>query len=290
MTDHEQQRLRHAIGEFVAALGARGRALTNAVRLSTKLFDHKGPDLHKISHWLESAAEATVDCPVLEQARRELVALCASIVSVALLQLESELREICSSRCWRIDGQWPDFFINFGIRVHIKERAKTATVGALRCRAEAIAVAKALEPQVQSLIPGKFSPRTFMEGLLGAYRAVASSSSTQAPIFEVYRSFVIQSQPTKFWRDARAESFTPISLDQFRARLSTTLKDSTIGISGLELRLLPPIDSKDGLFLYQPSEGRFGYVGRIEFVTSDGAKHAPVNNAAELATKERTQS
>jgi hypothetical protein len=34
---------------------------------------------------------------------------------------------------------------------------------------------------------------------------------------------------------------------------------------GRELRLIPPIEPSDSIYLYQPSERRFGYVGRIEF-------------------------
>ena len=36
--------------------------------------------------------------------------------------------------------------------------------------------------------------------------------------------------------------------------------------NGRELRLIPPLNPKDALFIYQPAERRFGFVGRIEFV------------------------
>jgi hypothetical protein len=60
-----------------------------------------------------------------------------------------------------------------------------------------------------------------------------------------------------------------MSIDQFRARLSRTLmKNATTVAGNRELRLLPPIDPKNALYLYQPAEGRFGFVGRIEFVSN----------------------
>jgi hypothetical protein len=60
-----------------------------------------------------------------------------------------------------------------------------------------------------------------------------------------------------------------MSMDQFRARLSRALEKTAITTpDGRELRLLPPIDPKHAVFLYQPAEGRFGFVGRIEFVST----------------------
>jgi hypothetical protein len=60
-----------------------------------------------------------------------------------------------------------------------------------------------------------------------------------------------------------------MSMDQFRARLSRALEKAAITTpDGRELRLLPPIDPKHAVFLYQPAEERFGFVGRIEFVST----------------------
>ena len=57
-----------------------------------------------------------------------------------------------------------------------------------------------------------------------------------------------------------------LSADQFRARLSASLESGVRSApDGRELRLLPPIDPKDAMFIYQPAERRFGFVGRIEF-------------------------
>jgi hypothetical protein len=96
----------------------------------------------------------------------------------------------------------------------------------------------------------------------------ARGKSAQAPILEVYRIFVLQQQKSRFWRDARQQVFVGLSLDQFRARLSRALEetaDTYPSRSGRQLRLLPPLDPRDAIFLYQPFETRFGFVGRIEF-------------------------
>jgi hypothetical protein len=87
----------------------------------------------------------------------------------------------------------------------------------------------------------------------------------------VYRAFVVNAQDSRFWRDARSGSFAGIGLDQFRARLTRALEgENPAAPDDRFLRLLPPLDPKDALFLYQPAEKRFGYVGRIEFVSLGG--------------------
>lgn len=91
----------------------------------------------------------------------------------------------------------------------------------------------------------------------------------QVPLHRVYKQLVLDQQRPGFWDNARADAFVGMSLEQFRARISQMLADGiTSGSCGRELRLLPPIDPKDAIFLYQPAEGRFGFVGRIEFVAA----------------------
>jgi hypothetical protein len=124
---------------------------------------------------------------------------------------------------------------------------------------------------VPELVPKDFSPGRFAESLLRAWEAATGSKGGQAPILEVYRWAVIHAQTPKFWRDAKPASFTPLSTDQFRARLAKILESGITAIRGRELRLLPPLDPKDAVFVYQPSEARFGYVGRIEFLVPGGS-------------------
>ncbi len=267
----DRNELQRNIREFGGAVAAAGRDLSDAARKLIKMLDNSGTDPHRISEWLTGIAGTVADSPKLEESRRALMALCSKVRSVSFLQLECELQEICSSKGWRIDGRWPDFFVNCGIQIHVDERTKVTTVGEVRCSGDVGAIKKALEGQVKLLVPRGFSPRKFVQSLLSAYHA-AQSESVQVPIFDVYRHFVIQSQAPKFWRDAKSSSFTSITLDQFRARLSKALEGEGARLANFELRLFPPIDPKDALFLYQPSERRFGYVGRIEFVPMEGQR------------------
>src|SRR5207249_10994073 len=117
------------------------------------------------------------------------------------------------------------------------------------------------------LIPSSCTAPRFIESLADAYDDVGGRGAKQVPILDVYRSLVILSQTSRFWRDARGSNFSGLSADQFRARLSKTLEAGiTRAPDGRELRLLPPLNPRDALFIFQPSEGRFGYVGRLEFV------------------------
>jgi len=186
---------------------------------------------------------------------------------LAFLQLEATLQDVCAKRKWRLDGQWPDFIVEYGVPVHIVEGEKLIVVGT-QVHVVPDELEKKLAVATADLIPKKFSPQEFMQELQKAYDTVTGGAAAQAPIYDVYRALVIQQQSSRFWRDAGPTLFTPMSIDQFRARFSRMLQTG-IGTAndGRELRLFPPLNPKDALFLFQPSERRFGFVGRIEFVT-----------------------
>jgi len=185
-----------------------------------------------------------------------------------LLELESDLRDACSQRGWRIHGQWPTLYIERGIAVEIDTRKRVASIAGKKLASVSVSdIVSSLEPMVRELYPKTFSARAFIDELARAYHEVPSTSG-QVALFDVYRVFVMRSQNPSFWRNARSDSFIGISADQFRARLSRALEEKgTSASDGRELRLLPPLRPEDGLFLYQPNEDRFGYVGRLEFVS-----------------------
>src|SRR5262249_4510991 len=128
-------------------------------------------------------------------------------------------------------------------------------------------VTTVLRPLINELVPRNFSEARFMQSLADAYDDMHDGKSSQIPILKVYRQLVLRQQKPNFWKDARGDLFVGMSIDQFRARLSRAVtKNATIVSGNRELRLLPPIDPRNALYLYQPAEGRFGFVGRIEFV------------------------
>lgn len=183
------------------------------------------------------------------------------------LELDATLRLACQERGWRLDGQWPTFYVERALEVQFSERERTVVVAGKRLDTCSVnAVSLALEPLVATLLPKGFSARTFLSQLAAAYHD-CRGGRTQVPVFEVYRWFIIRSQRQQFWRDARASMFTPVTADQFRARLTRALEErATETTDGRALRLLPPLDPKDAMFVYQPAEQRFGFVGRLEFV------------------------
>jgi len=186
--------------------------------------------------------------------------------NASMLRLEADLVDRCSKHGWHVEGHWPSFWINRGVLLEIDERNCSATISGSKVAASAATIVRTLEPLIEGLIPPRFSPAEFATGLAEAYDAIRSASS-HVPILELYRAFVIRSQKPRFWRNAVGKDFVGLSLDQFRARLSTCLEQGRVLTSdGRELRLSPPINPKDGLFVYQPGERRFAFVGHMEFV------------------------
>jgi hypothetical protein len=187
------------------------------------------------------------------------------------LELEADLRQACAAQGWKIDGQWPKLFIERAIGIEFDEKSRSTIVGGTTIdHISASRIVSTVKPMIQELIPKGFSALSFMTKLASAYDQ-ARGKSAQAPILEVYRVFVLQQQKSRFWRDARQQAFVGLSLDQFRARLSRALEetaDTYSSRSGRQLRLLPPLDPQDAIFLYQPFEARFGFVGRIEFAST----------------------
>ncbi len=213
---------------------------------------------------LQSAATQLSDLtPQLASIERKLV----EDQGRQVMELESSLRTELAAKGWRVDGVWPTLYVERGPAVEIDDAARSVSVGGTRLAGlSAPSIVSALDPIVQGLIDKKFTAAQFVADLAAAYDGI-EAKSPQVPIYELYRAVVTRMQGARFWRDARSEAFKGMTMDQFRARLSRMLEDGvTAPPDGRELRLLPPLDPKDGIFVYQPSERRFGFVGRVEFV------------------------
>lgn len=183
-------------------------------------------------------------------------------------EFESVLREGCAGRGWRCDGQWPHFVIAAGIDVEVHEKSRAVRVGRAKLSGfDAQAVFAELERSVRLLVPANFNAGEFLEELYAAFEA-AKRSSGPVPLLHVYREYVAGRQRSTFWIDVDAKSFVEVNASQFRARLSALLESGCLTTKeGRGLRLVPPLDPKDALFIYLPAERRFGFVGRIEFVS-----------------------
>lgn len=192
--------------------------------------------------------------------------------SSAILQLESQLRDLCTRRSWRVDGQWPKLYVERAIQVLVDETRRSISIRGRKLKTSgARAIERTLDKEIKELIPHGFDPQKFMGELSRAYDAACSGRGGATPVLRVYREMVLLTQSSSLWRDARAGSFRELTADQFRARLSASLESGIrLDPDGRELRLLPPIDPKDAMFVYQPAERRFGFVGRIEFRSMGG--------------------
>jgi hypothetical protein len=185
-----------------------------------------------------------------------------------VLEMEAAVRDALRARGWQVDGQWPKLYVERAVAVVFDERNRSFKIGDKTLPgASATEMVSVLGPLIDELIPRNFSETRFMHSLADAYDELHDGKSSQLPILKVYRQLVLRQQKPHFWKDARTDSFVGMSIDQFRARLSRALmrNETTVG-GNRELRLLPPIDPKNAVYLYQPAEGRFGFVGRIEFV------------------------
>lgn len=195
---------------------------------------------------------------------RDLLETAERAAESELLRIGAELRDACVDKGWTVDGSWPQFFVERSVGVYLDEKARVAIVAGRRVPAVADKVVRALSPIVKQLFPKSYTPAGFLEDLAGAADVVARPGS-QAPILQVYRQLIIDSQPARLWKDARAEVFVPMSIEQFRARFSRAIEGSNQLADGRSLRLVPPLDAGDGIFVWQPAENRFGHVGRIQF-------------------------
>lgn len=184
------------------------------------------------------------------------------------LVFEEGLRQECRSRGWRFDGQWPAYYVERAIPVVVDEKQRTVSISEDKLRRPIIeTVMQRLQPVVADLVPRAFSARAFMASLAKAYDRIRDGSA-QIPLLSVYRQMVCDQQKPKFWKNAKTDAFVGMSIEQFRARLSGALEQGVSATSDRrELRMFPPIDPNEAVFLYQPAEARYGFVGRIEFLT-----------------------
>jgi hypothetical protein len=189
------------------------------------------------------------------------------------LEIEARLREACDAKKWNLFGQWPKFYVERGIPVQFDEKSRRVTVSDQVVDGTSVEkILAALEPLVRDLIPRNFTGKKFVESLAEAYDDLRKSGASQLPILSVYKQLVLRQQRPRFWKDARADAFIGLSIDQFRARLSRAMDEGALTTGkGRELRLMPPLDPKDSIFVYQPAEQRFGYIGRMEFVDPSSA-------------------
>jgi hypothetical protein len=187
----------------------------------------------------------------------------------AIMVVESAVRDRLTREGWRVDGEWPQLFLERGLELSYDGNALTFEVSSRRFTAFDIdGLVDFLRAEIKELVPKGFAPAKFIEQVAAAYDAAGVQGTVAISL--IYRELVTLLQNKRFWLDAREANFVSFTRDQFRARLTACLEASAEQLRDKRrLRLFPPIDSKEALFLYQPSERRFGFVGRISFLSED---------------------
>lgn len=254
-------------GRFQALLGdldSAARSLATAARKAKQIGDPATAParlveaLRSARSRVDRVSQLTADLKVAISELDELSERC-------FFELETDLRSACEEREWAVHGEWPTLYLERAIPVAVDVGQRRVTVARQRLRAPVVAeIVEALEPMIADLIPRGFDPTAFMADLARAYDQLATPGE-QVPILDLYRQYVIQNQKAGFWADARTGSFRGISVEEFRARFTRLLENRVETTDGRQLRLLPPLDPRDGLFVFQPAEDRFGWIGRVEF-------------------------
>lgn len=269
--------MRATVGRAAQTASESGRdVLANAVKSLSSLAKlaqgaercRDSGDLSGLHEAIESLAHGLSAIADISGPLNDLLNVTATQEQQAILELESRVRDACAQQSWRVDGVWPTLYIERAIPVHVDTTKKVSVIGTRKLSSIAVsALVATIQPLVKELIPKGFTGAKFLADVAAAYDSVASRDRSQVQIFDVYKSLVIRCQGVRFWRDARESDFEGMNVEQFRARLSQTLEEGKTRTSdGRSLRLLPPLNAADGLYLYQPAEARFGFIGRIEFV------------------------
>lgn len=245
---------------FMDELADQLKSLTTAV---ARIDREKSPS--RRSELLSALASHLRDVGNASEGANRLSELISHEASLVFLQLEAAIRELCEKNGWRLDGHWPDFIVDLAVPVHIDDKARVIRIHGKSHGVDELE--DAIGGAVREALPKRFSPAEFMKTVLTAYGKLSTAEQTQIAIHDLYQQIVIDMQTPRFWRDASASSFTPFSVDRFRATFSRMLEAGVTGTpDGCELKLIPPLNPKDGVFIYQPAERRFGFVGRVEFV------------------------
>lgn len=224
-------------------------------------------DPHAVAEWLRKRVGAVAGASRLGAPAEALIAAFEESARNTLLRLDADLREALQKKGWKIDGQWPRFYVERVVRLEIDEKEHRAVVGETTVRTLNVPdLVAAVEQQVRALLPSRFDPKRFVEALADCYDRLASREQRAVSIWELYREVLLAHQPQAFWRSGRPSLFRALSEQTFRACLTALLERGPLRTAdGRELTLLPPLKADDGMYLCHPAENRFAFVGRVEF-------------------------
>lgn len=185
-----------------------------------------------------------------------------------VMTFDTDLREALSKQGRRIHGQWPHYYIALVLKLDVDENTLS-----VRIADESIStlhvphLIEIIAHQLKTLESAKLQPQDFLDLLVQAYdRLTFATTTNSVSVWPLFKEVLCSIQSSSFWKAGRARLFRPFDEQQYRGAITDLMISNTLrSRDGREMKLLPPIKAEDGIYVYQPAEDRFGYVGRIEF-------------------------
>lgn len=261
-SDDLLKRLSLIVGALEKKQASLKRALTE--------FNKRGcsSDLSAANKWIQSYSGILHD-EIPDS--HEIVKAINKLSDEIALKFEADLREAVLAEGWAWSGQWPKYYVEYVIQVIIDDKKNTVTVGTDSLNSTDIKkVIVTLKSQLPKLKPDKETLAEFLTDLYNAFLKLSPVQKGSVPVWDIYKEIVISRQPKKLWRDANSTNFHSFREIEFRAYLTSLLKENMTAVSDHTIRLLPPISKADSMYIYQPVENRFCHVGRVDFVPSGG--------------------
>jgi hypothetical protein len=221
-----------------------------------------------VFNWLNRFQVDKLPGQLVEERNRLMEELHREIESL-VLGFDGNFREACHSHNWRVDGQWPSYYVQYFVRVEVSPHDRFIKTGYRQLNTLHMPeVVASIEEVLTSTAFDRIDVDGFISDLTLAYDQIVSVDHRQPSIWQLYKQFLIVHQRPGFWRSGRASLFRSYDEQAFRAAFTKMMqKDRVVTRDGRELRLFPPIKAEDGMFLFHPIEGRHGFVGRIELVS-----------------------
>jgi hypothetical protein len=233
-------------------------------------YDKLNPnDPFALFKWLTQMAADSLPPQLLAQHKMLLEQL-REDTETGLLGFDAVFRDEARRRSWRVDGQWPTYYLEYFLRVEICAPDKSAKIGDRQLGTLYLpAVVATIDEQFKSTAADEIDVDEFVSDLSAAYDRSASTGHRQPSIWAVYKEFLILRQRPAFWRSGRVSAFRAYDEQRFRAAFTKMMqRDRALTRDGREMRVFPPIKAEDGMFLYLRGEDRHTFVGRIEFLSA----------------------
>jgi hypothetical protein len=216
--------------------------------------------------WLRSIKAETAQ--IGEQSIGEIRQALEDEVRNRVMTFDTDLREALSKQGMRIHGQWPHYYVALVLKLEVDE--KTLSVRIADENISTLHVRHLIEiiaHKLKTLESVKFQPQEFLDLLVQAHdRLTLGTTTNSVSVWPLFKEVLCSLQSSSFWKAGRARLFRPFDEQQYRGAITDLMISNTLrSRDGREMRLLPPIKAEDGIYVYQPAEDRFGYVGRIEF-------------------------